>query len=88
MNNVKTPLLILHAENDHRCPIEQAEQFFIALQYLRRTVRLVRYPKDTHELTRGGKPSNRVHHMASLVEWFDHYIGEAREVVARGEAAQ
>ena len=84
--NVRTPLLILHAENDRRCPIEQAEQFFIALQYLRKTVRMIRYPKDTHDLTRLGKPLNRVHHMASLAGWFDQWIGEAR--VASGEAAK
>jgi dipeptidyl aminopeptidase/acylaminoacyl peptidase len=81
---ITTPLLILHAENDFRCPIEEAEQLFAALRYLDKTVRMVRYPKDTHDLTRQGKPSNRVHHMASLVEWFDRYIGAPRE--ARAEA--
>ncbi len=86
--NVRTPLLILHAENDYRCPIEQAEQFFTALAYLRKTVRMIRYPKDTHDLTRLGKPANRVHHMASLVEWFDRWIGEAREPRQQVEAAQ
>lgn len=30
--NVETPLLILHGERDDRCPIEQAEQLFIALK--------------------------------------------------------
>ncbi|OLC53870.1 MAG: hypothetical protein AUH85_13200 [Chloroflexi bacterium 13_1_40CM_4_68_4] len=79
VRKVRTPLLILHAENDLRCPIEQGEQFFTALQYLRKPVRMIRYAKDSHELTRGGKPSNRVHHMASLMEWFDRYLRKARE---------
>ena len=86
VRNVRTPLLILHAENDHRCPIEQAEQFFAALQYLRRPARMIRYAKDSHELTRGGKPSHRAHHMASLVEWFDAHLQRAREQQA--EAAK
>lgn len=75
--NVTTPLLILHAENDYRCPIEQAEQLFVAMKYHGKTVRFVRYPKDNHDLTRGGKPSNRVHHMTSLIGWFDRYLGAA-----------
>jgi dipeptidyl aminopeptidase/acylaminoacyl peptidase len=86
VRQVRTPLLILHAENDYRCPIEQAEQFFTALQYLRKPVRLIRYGKDSHELTRGGKPSNRVHHLSSIIEWFDRYLGEAR--AAHAEAAK
>ena len=77
---------ILHAENDLRCPIEQADQFFTALAYLRKPVRMIRYAKDSHELTRGGKPSNRMHHMAALIDWFDRYLGAAREQHA--EAAE
>jgi dipeptidyl aminopeptidase/acylaminoacyl peptidase len=86
VRNVRTPLLILHAENDYRCPIEQAEQFFTALAYLRKPVRLIRYAKDSHELTRGGKPSNRVHHMGSVVAWFDEHLKETRQPQA--EAAK
>ncbi len=86
--DVRTPLLILHAENDYRCPIEQAEQFFTALAYLRKPVRMIRYPNDTHDLTRLGKPTNRVHHMASLIDWFDAYLGEAREARAAADAAK
>ena len=68
---IHTPLLILHAENDRRCPIEQAEQLFVALQVLGREATFVRYPTDTHELTRSGKPSNRVDHCRRIVDWFD-----------------
>ncbi len=87
VKNVTTPLLILHAENDYRCPIEQAEQFFAALRYLGKTARFVRYPKDTHDLTRGGTPSNRVHHMRSVVEWFDRYLRPERVEERRHETA-
>jgi len=86
VRKVRTPVLILHAENDLRCPIEQADQFFTALAYLRKPVRMIRYAKDSHELTRGGKPSNRMHHMAALIDWFDRYLGAAREQHA--EAAE
>src|SRR5206468_6496779 len=51
VTNVKTPLLILHAERDLRCPIEQAEQLFTALKVLGKEAVLVRFPEDNHDLT-------------------------------------
>ena len=69
--NVKTPLLILHAERDLRCPIEQAEQFFIALRWHGVETTFVRFPEDNHDLTRGGKPRNRVEHAKRIADWFD-----------------
>ena len=69
--NVKTPLLILHAERDLRCPIEQAEQFFTALRLHGVETQFVRFPEDNHDLTRGGKPRNRVEHAKRIADWFD-----------------
>ena len=69
--NIRTPLLILHAERDIRCAIEQAEQLFAALKVLDREAVLVRYQEDTHELTRGGKPRNRIDHCRRIADWFD-----------------
>jgi dipeptidyl aminopeptidase/acylaminoacyl peptidase len=71
VENVKSPLLILHAEKDLRCPIEQAEQLFVALKVLGKEAAFVRYQDDTHELTRGGKPKNRIDHARRIADWFD-----------------
>jgi dipeptidyl aminopeptidase/acylaminoacyl peptidase len=71
VENVTSPLLILHAEKDLRCPIEQAEQFFVALKVLGKEAVFVRYQDDTHELTRGGKPRNRIDHARRIADWFD-----------------
>ena len=70
VKNVKTPVLILHAERDLRCPIEQAEQFFVALRLHGVEAQFVRFPEDNHDLTRGGKPRNRVEHCRRIVDWF------------------
>ena len=70
---VKTPVLILHAERDLRCPIEQAEQFFIALRWHGVETQFVRFPEDNHDLTRGGKPRNRVEHCRRIADWFDSH---------------
>jgi dipeptidyl aminopeptidase/acylaminoacyl peptidase len=69
--NVKTPVLVLHAEHDYRCPIEQGEQFFAALKLHGVEAQFVRFPEDSHELTRGGKPRNRVEHAKRIADWFD-----------------
>jgi len=71
VTNVNTPLLILHAERDLRCPIEQAEQLFTALKVLGKEAVFVRFPEDNHDLTRGGKPKHRVEHARRIADWFD-----------------
>ncbi len=53
-SEIRTPLLIQHSERDLRTPIGQAEELFTVLRSLRRPVRLMRVPDETHELTRSG----------------------------------
>ncbi len=72
--NIHTPLLLLHSEDDLRCPIEQAEQLFVTLRLLRRPVEFVRFPGESHELTRSGSPMHRVQRFALVLEWFDRYL--------------
>jgi dipeptidyl aminopeptidase/acylaminoacyl peptidase len=72
--DITTPLLILHSEDDLRCPIEQAEQLFVALKTLRREVVFVRFPDENHELTRSGKPRHRLERFRILLEWFAKHL--------------
>lgn len=72
--NVRTPLLITHSENDLRCPIEQAEQLFISLKKLKRTVEFIRFPEEPHGLSRCGRPDRRIARLEWIVKWFDRYL--------------
>ena len=72
--DISTPLLILHAENDLRCPIEQAEQLFIALKKLHKEVMFVRFPDETHEMSRSGKPRHRLERFRYILDWFARYL--------------
>jgi dipeptidyl aminopeptidase/acylaminoacyl peptidase len=74
VEKVTTPLLIIHSERDLRCPIEQGEQFFTALKYLRRTVEFVRFPDEGHELSRSGQPLHRLENQRRIVGWFQKYL--------------
>ncbi len=76
--NVTTPLLIQHAEKDLRCTVTQAEELFAVLRSLRKTVRLMRVPDESHELTRSGTPFRRVDNQRLIVEWFRHFLVEGK----------
>ncbi|MGN6672260.1 MAG: alpha/beta hydrolase family protein, partial [Thermomicrobiales bacterium] len=73
-----TPLLLEHQENDLRCPLPQGEEFFTALKKLRRTdVQLLRFPGESHEMSRAGKPRHRVERLTRILDWFDQYLTSA-----------
>jgi dipeptidyl aminopeptidase/acylaminoacyl peptidase len=78
-DRIHTPLLIQHAENDLRCPIGQAEALFAILRTLRRPVRLMRVPNETHELTRSGTPFRRVENLVQVRSWFEHFLVKGRK---------
>ena len=71
---VSTPLLLIHSEQDWRCPIEQAEQFFSAIKRLGGSeVELLRFPGEGHELSRSGRPDRRVMRLDAIVGWFEDH---------------
>jgi dipeptidyl aminopeptidase/acylaminoacyl peptidase len=72
--NITTPLLILHSENDLRCPVGHAEDLFTILRLLGREVELVRFPEESHELSRSGSPVHRVQRFEIILEWFDRHL--------------
>lgn len=74
VDRINTPLLIVHNENDLRCPIEQAEQMFTALKYLEREVAFVRIPEESHDLSRSGTPSRRKARLSHIIGWFDSHL--------------
>ncbi|CAG9622975.1 S9 family peptidase [Sutcliffiella rhizosphaerae] len=77
VSNIQTPLLILHGEKDYRCPVEQAEQLFIALKKQGKTTKLVRFPEANHELSRSGDLALRIHRLNHVKNWFVEYLQKA-----------
>ena len=68
--DMATPLLIIHSENDLRCPIEQAEDLFVRLKMTGRDVEFVRFPGESHELSRTGAPRHRIERLELILDWF------------------
>lgn len=73
VKNVETPILILHSEQDLRCPISQGEEWYNALKWLRKEAVFIRFPNENHELSRSGQPKHRTERLQHIVNWFKKY---------------
>jgi dipeptidyl aminopeptidase/acylaminoacyl peptidase len=72
---VKTPLMLIEGEADWRTPASGGgEQMFRALKYLKKPTVMVRFPEESHELSRSGRPWHRVERLQHVVGWFDKYL--------------
>ena len=71
---ITTPLLILHSENDFRCPMEQAEDLFLRLRRRGHDVEMVRFPGEDHELSRSGAPKHRLQRFEIILEFFAKHL--------------
>ena len=74
VRDITTPLLLTHGEMDLRCAISQAEEMFGALRLLGKEVELVRFPGESHDLSRGGRPDRRVERLARVASWFGRHL--------------
>jgi dipeptidyl aminopeptidase/acylaminoacyl peptidase len=74
IGNAETPTLVIHSENDLRCPIEQGEQVFVALKTLGVDTEMVRFPGEFHGLSRNGRTDRRIARLAHILSWFDKYL--------------
>jgi len=75
VQNIKTPLLIKHGENDLRTGVAQSEMLYKSLKILGRPVEYVRMPGATHELSRTGNVRQRIDRMLRIYEFFERYVG-------------
>jgi dipeptidyl aminopeptidase/acylaminoacyl peptidase len=75
IKNVHTPLMLVLGEADYRTPpAAGGEEMFRALKFLKRPVIMVRFPGESHELSRSGQPWHRVERLEHIVGWFDKYL--------------
>jgi dipeptidyl aminopeptidase/acylaminoacyl peptidase len=79
VRKVQTPIMIIHSEEDLRCPMEQAEEWFTALKKTGKTAVFVRFPGENHELSRSGKPKHRIERLEFIVAWFDRFLAPRDE---------
>jgi len=79
IGNAKTPTLVIHSQQDQRCPIEQGEQIFVALKRLGVETEFVVFPDEPHGLSRVGRTDRRIERLNHIRRWFDRYLKENNE---------
>jgi dipeptidyl aminopeptidase/acylaminoacyl peptidase len=76
VQNIKTPYIIFHGDNDRRTGFVQSEMLYKSLKVLGRPVEYVRHPNATHELTRSGNNRQRMDQMLRTWEFFERWTGK------------
>ncbi len=74
VRDITCPLLIIHSEDDIRCPIIQAEELFVAMRLLGKDVSFYRFPGETHELSRSGSPVHRRQRAEIILDFFAQHL--------------
>ncbi len=75
IKNVTTPMMFILGEADYRTPPGSGgEQMFRALKFRKIPAVMVRFPNESHELSRSGQPWHRVERLQHIVGWFDHWL--------------
>jgi dipeptidyl aminopeptidase/acylaminoacyl peptidase len=73
--NVTTPLMLVLGDADYRTPpADGGEMMFRALKYRKIPTVMVRFPRETHELSRSGEPQHRVERLQHIVGWMDQWL--------------
>ncbi|HET7814522.1 MAG TPA: prolyl oligopeptidase family serine peptidase, partial [Candidatus Baltobacteraceae bacterium] len=74
VEDVHTPVMLLHSDDDTRTPIDQTVQEYSALKILGRPVEFVAVPNENHDLSRDGAPLHRVERLRIEREWLAKYL--------------
>ena len=74
VRNVMTPSLVIHSEEDLRCPVEQGQRYFTALKQQGVDAAFLVFPGENHELSRSGTPHHRRQRFEEILRWWAHYL--------------
>ncbi len=73
-DRIDIPLLIVHSEQDWRCPLEQAQRLFVALKLRGHETEMLLFPGEGHELSRSGRPKHRQQRFEAILDWWARYL--------------
>jgi dipeptidyl aminopeptidase/acylaminoacyl peptidase len=75
VSRVKTPVLLIHGENDNDVPIAEAEQFFVALKDVGVETEMIRYPREGHGLR---ETDHVIDALLRSIAWYDRWFSKTR----------
>jgi dipeptidyl aminopeptidase/acylaminoacyl peptidase len=73
-DRIGIPFLVMHSEQDWRCPIEQGQRLFVALKLRGHETEMLVFPGEGHELSRSGRPQHRRQRFEAILSWWDRYL--------------
>ncbi|MFD5244123.1 S9 family peptidase [Amycolatopsis sp. NPDC058340] len=71
---IDIPFMVVHSEQDWRCPLEQAQRMYVALRQNGVAAEFLLFPGEGHELTRSGLPRHRVQRFDAVLEWWGRHL--------------
>lgn len=74
-DKIDLPVLVIHSEEDWRCPVEQGQRLYVALKLRGVPAELLLFPGEGHELSRSGRPSHRVARFDAILDWWSRHLG-------------
>lgn len=74
VDQVTTPTLVVHSEQDWRCPVEQGQRWFTALKLNGVPAELLLFPGEGHELSRSGRPRHRLARFQHILRWWGRHL--------------
>lgn len=75
-DQVTTPTLFIHSDEDYRCPLSEGIQMYSALQIHGVDTRMCIFHGENHELSRSGKPKHRVKRLEEITAWMEKYLNK------------
>lgn len=76
VQNITTPYIIFHGDNDRRTGFVEGEMMYRSLKVLDRPVEYVRHANATHEITRSGNNRQRMDQMLRTYEFFERWLNK------------
>lgn len=73
-DKVKTPTLFINSDEDHRCPPAEGMQMLHSLLHNGVAAKMCLFHGENHELSRSGRPINRISRLQEMLAWFDYYL--------------
>ena len=74
VHQVRTPTLLIHSEDDLRCPLSQAQRYHLGLVEAGVPTELLVFPGEDHELSRSGRPRHRLQRFEAILDWWARYL--------------
>jgi dipeptidyl aminopeptidase/acylaminoacyl peptidase len=74
VDQVRTPTLVMHSEEDLRCPLSQAQRYHLGLIRAGVETEMLIFPGEDHELSRSGRPRHRLQRFEALLEWWGRWL--------------